>query len=323
MIYEIFPTTAEHIIGATDAVLLKNDGCDENFVSLFLDVPVDSAKNSLKMGQQLGLIKLDTSNNLYYPVYPFSTYLVTSKEQQKSAIIRIFLEQYAPYKTFKNRLIVTGLAHTAAEQVRVYYGLSAHRDSIKDTITSLGTYAQSLVSEGAGLYKISEVVGEREDYLLRINEIVSEREKAEIQVRKLIGEKAQNWVDATQTLEPLITGYQKLADSQQDSRSPILYAGNAFESFLVKLANHYGVSLNGVTGINSKIDKLSTGGYLKTKHKFMAKYLGHIRNACDHGVDSEIGQAWDISNKTSHEYVHITMTCIEVIVDSVDGIFRV
>lgn len=141
--------------------------------------------------------------------------------------------------------------------------------------------------------------------------------------KTLIGDRAQNWIDKIETLEPLITAYQKLADSAQDSRSPILYAGNAFESFLVKLAQHYNVNLANASGINSKVDTISNSGFIKTKHKFMSKYLGHIRNACDHGLDGEIGQAWSISPKTSHEYVHITMSCIDVMVDSVFGIFRV
>lgn len=187
MAYEIFPTTAEHIVSSTDAVLLKNTGCDENFVAAFLDVPTDTARNALLMSSQLGLVKFNRDDSLFYPVLPFSTYVVTSREQQKSAVVRVLLEQYEPYKLFKNRLMVTGLVHTAAEQVRVYFGLTAHRDSIKDTLTSLGTYAQSLVSEGAGLYRLSEIVGDRVEYLLHFGGIASDREKAEIIVRKLIG----------------------------------------------------------------------------------------------------------------------------------------
>lgn len=323
MPYEIFPTTAEHVIGITDAVLLANTGCDENFVARFLDIPLDSAKNALNMGEQIGLITFDSSASVYLPSFPFAKYLVTSNEQQKATIIRLLLEQYEPYKSFKRRLVVTEFADMASQQVKVQFNLNAHRDEIKNTITSLGTYAQSLISEGAGLYKIAEQTFNKADYLLRLNEIVSQREKAEIIVRKLIGEQAQEWVDNTQTLEPLITAYQKLSDAEADSRSPVLYAGNAFESFLVKLANHHGVSLNNASGINSKLDAIASAHHLMTKHKFMGKYLGHIRNACDHGTDQEIGQAWQISPKTSHEYVHVTMSCIESIIDALNGIYKI
>ncbi|MEG6573598.1 hypothetical protein V6C31_03470 [Caldibacillus debilis] len=321
MTFEIYPTTAEHIINATDAVLLKRNGCDENFVASFMDVPDETARNALRMAEQIGLVKL--CQNLYYPLCPFATYLATGNEKQKAIVIRLLLEQYEPYRLFKERLIVTGFVQAASEQIRVFFGMSAHREVIKNTLTSLGTYSQSLLSEGAGLYRVAEEVRERADYILGMNEIVSQKEQADIIVRKLLGPNASSWIDPSDTLEQLVIAYLKLSDSKNDPRGPILYAGNAFESFLVKFADHHNVSLQGATGINSKIDKLNAAGKLNTKHKFMGKYLGHVRNACEHGIDPEIGQSWQISQKTSHEYVHLTMTCIEIMVDSLSGVYRV
>lgn len=319
MDYEIYPTTAEHIVGATDVVLLKNKGCNIDFVASFLDIPPESAKNACKMAEQLGLVKTNGHGDIFYPDFPFASYLVTSNEQQKSAIMRLVLEQYEPFKTFKNRLIVVGLMQTAAEQTKIFHNLSAHRDVIKDTITSLGTFSQSLVSKGAGLYTIAELPSERNEFLLRIKDVVANRERAEIVVRQLLGEKAQSFIDTLDVLEPLITSYQKLSDSKIDPRSPILYAGNSFESFLVQVAKEKGVKLERAHGINAKIDRLGNEGHILKKHKFMSKYLGHIRNACDHGVDEDIGESWTITEKTSHEYVHVTMSCIANIVESMDG----
>lgn len=187
----------------------------------------------------------------------------------------------------------------------------------------MGTYAQPLNSEGAGLYKIAELNSADADYLSYINDIVSEREKATILVCKLLGERAQEWVDQNDTLHPLITAFQNLSNCQNDSRSPILYAGNAFESFLVKLATHHSVSLTGATGINAKIDAIARANFLNTKYKFIGKYLGHVRNACDHGIDTEIGQAWNVCPETSREYVRVTITCIKNIVESLNGNFCV
>lgn len=323
MAYVILPTTAEHVIGATDAVLLKNTiGCDSQFISSFLDVPIVVSDNALKMAEQIGLIKFDCSSNLYYPNSPFATYLVTSNDKQKATVIRLLIEQYEPYKIFKERLWVTGLVDVASEQVKTYFHLTSHRDEIKNTIISLGTFTHSLISEGAGLYRVAEIDNGQVDFLLKFDEIVSQREKAEIIVRKMFNQNALSFMDNVETLEPIITAYQKLCTSKTDSRSPILYAGNAFESFLVNYANHFHVSLVGKTGVNSKIDAIASNtNNMTTKHKFMGKYIGHIRNSCDHGVDSEIGQSWNISERTSHEYVHVVITCINNLSNFLKGNF--
>lgn len=322
MAYEILPTTAEQIISATDAVLLKN-GCDAQFVSSFLDIPEDVSGNALIMAQQIGLVNFDNTTNLFHSVSPFATYLVTCNDKQKAIVIRLLIEQYEPYKFFKERLWVTGLADVASEQVKICYALTSHRDVIKNTIISLGTFAQSLISEGAGLYRVAEVDRSEVNFLLKFDEIISQREKAEIIVRKLINKDALSFIDQEETLNPIITAYHKLHECKTDSRSPILYAGNAFESFLIKYSNHYHIDLTGKTGINSKIDKIANDGKMTTKHKFIGKYIGHIRNSCDHGVDTEINQSWNISEQTSHEYVHIVITCINNLANYLKGNFTV
>ncbi len=75
---DIFPTTAENVIVATDAVLTKVQGCDESYVADFMDVPLINARNALGMAKELGLIELQTNGN-YYPLKPFSIYLVCCK----------------------------------------------------------------------------------------------------------------------------------------------------------------------------------------------------------------------------------------------------
>ena len=78
----------------------------------------------------------------------------------------------------------------------------------------------------------------------------------------------------------------------KSSRAPIVHAGNAVESFLSQLAAHHGVNVQNAHGINAKVDVLAKANHLLSKHKFMVKYLGHVRNAADHGVDAEIGTQW-------------------------------
>src|SRR5450759_5134503 len=153
---QIFQTTAENIIASVDAVLTKPSGCDLTYVAQFMDVPSINAENALKMANELGLVRIDPTTGDYFPQEPFAIYLVSGKDSQKAAVLRVVLEKYEPYKAFKTRLEITGIASTAAEQVKLIFGLTPHREEIKDTLISIGTFAQSLVSEGAGLFRPKE-----------------------------------------------------------------------------------------------------------------------------------------------------------------------
>jgi hypothetical protein len=273
-----------------------------------LDIPeVPNASNAIRMAEQLGLVASNRAGE-YIPSFPFAVYLVTSELQHKAAIIRLVLEQYAPYKTFKTRLKISGLAPEAANQTRAIHNIASHRNEILSTFISLGTYTNSLISEGAGLYKVSE--NATVDYLSVINEIVQNRESAEQYVRRRMGVEAAEWVDQQEVLSHLVTAYQRAAFVGDDPRAPIVHAGNAVESFLVQVANHFTVNIQNAHGINAKADRIGQANNLTTKHKFMIKYLGHVRNAADHGVDQEINQAWDISQHTAIEYVYIAHSVI-------------
>lgn len=320
MPFEIYITTAEDIIGSTDAALQQQTGVDEQLVADFLDIPLDNARNAILMAEQLGLVELE-QNTGYKAIFPYAEYLVTSIPNHKATILRLVLEHYRPYKIFKFRLGITENVQEAANQVRALFSINAHRNDIASTFVSLGTYTNSLVSEGAGRYQ--EAGEPQEEYLLIVNDVIQNREIAEAFIRKKIGDEAANWIDLQEVLNPLVTAYQRAALADNDPRAPIVYAGNAIESFLSQIATYHAVNIAGAHGINAKADRLSQANQLSTKHTFMLKYLGHIRNAADHGLDAEIGQSWTIMPKTSIEYVHVAQSVIAAVVASINGNFIV
>jgi hypothetical protein len=303
---DIYPTTAENVIAATDAVLTKVQGCQDAYVAEFMDVPQVNAQNALGMACQLGLIELQ-ADGTYCPMQPFAVYLVTARDTQKAAVLRLVLENYAPYQAFKYRLAVTGLASIAAEQVKVMYSLLRHRDEIKDTLISLGTFAHSLITEGGGLFKPADFDMQKAGFIEIASEVAIDRALAETQIRTRLGNETTDWISYQEVFSPLTTAFQELRSG--NSHSPIVFAGNAVESFLVQLGNHYTVNLAGATGINSKVERFAAN-QIRTKHKNMLKYLGHIRNAADHGVDPEIGASWTVSRETAIEYVNVALSTI-------------
>lgn len=317
MSFEVYRTTAEHVIGAVDAALQKTDGVDEQLVTNFLDTTGDSGRSALRMAVQLGLLKEDPSDT-YIVNSPCTVYLSTCSRDQKSAVLRYVLEQYQPYRTFKTRLNVnTGVPVNAAGQTRALYDISAHRDVIVHTFVSLGTYTNSILSQGGGLYLASE--DNSTSYLDILTEVIEDREKAESAVRSYIGHNEANWLNQETVLSPLVTAYQRLTAIVEDQRAPILHAGNALESFLSQIAQNYTVDLRGANGINAKVEKLLESGTLAKKHGFMCKYLGHIRNAAEHGDDPNIGAPWQVCINTAIQYVHVAQTTISAIVKRKDG----
>lgn len=312
MSFEVYPTTAESIVGATDAALQLPHGVTEEVISQFLDVPPPSARNALKMATQLGLLE-EIKAGVFTPRHPLAAYLVSGSLPARAAILRLVLEQYPPYKTFKQRLAVAGLAPDAATQTRALHQISAHREDILNTFVNLGTYSNSLISEGAGLFKPNE---DKPDIFLSVAaDAIDSKEAAELQVRRQLGAEASAWVSQQEVLDHLVTAYQRAASAKHDPRAPIVHAGNAIESFLVQLATAATVNLQNASGINAKADALHKAKTIATKHFNMLKYLGHVRNAADHGTDPDpaIGCTWIIAPSTAVQYVHVAISTIAAI----------
>lgn len=307
MTFEVYPTSAENIIGVTDACLQKPSGVDVALAADFLDTTQDYARDALLMACQLNLVQQQPSG-VFVPASQCTVFLCTASRESKAAVLRYVLEQYEPYRTFKTRLALTGVVGEAATQSKALHQVGAHRQVVMTTFIDLGTYAQSLVSEGGGLYRPRE--DDPKSFLQILNKVMQDRATAELQVYRRMGAQAADWVDAQSVFSPIVTAYQRAGHSEQDPRAPIVHAGNAVESFLSQLAGHYGVNVQNAHGINAKVDALARANQLATKHKFILKYLGHVRNAADHGIDAEVGHEWDICQNTALEYVHVAQTII-------------
>ena len=131
---------------------------------------------------------------------------------------------------------------------------------------------------------------------------------------KQLGTDAQALVSRDQVVIPLADALRRAQGA--DARGAVMQAGNAVESFLSELAARRGINLAGKTGINSKIDEIKRTDVSKmpSKLSFMGKYLGHIRNAADHGADPETGAQWEIRESTGIEYAFVGCSFIAAVV---------
>lgn len=296
--------TAELVVQTVEAVHAQGEATVDDVAS-FCDLSKGQVENALFLAVDLGLVKLGGTK--YSEASPLARFLSTPDDSRKAALMRIVLESYEPFVVFRTRLSATNSVDTAAQQTKASLDLGAHREEIKDTLISLGTFAGALTSQGGGRYVAS-------DQLLAIQiqslaQAANDNASAEAIIRKRIGPLVDK-VDRLEVIMPLATALLKSKDG--DAKGSVVDAARAVESFLARLADRKAVVLTGANGINQKLDKFRPDNKLPKKIVEAAKYLGQIRNAADHGidVDPEVSSVWQIQDTTGQYYVFVTCSFI-------------
>jgi hypothetical protein len=296
--------TAEQTVAAVEAVQV-NGVTPLSFVEKFCDLSTQQATNALSLAVDLGLLA-ETGGD-YVVSSPLARFVTTPDESGKAAVLRIMLETYDPFIVFRNRLAATGLADTAAQQTKTMLNLTAHREEIKDTLISLGTYTSALRSLGGGRYAVQRE--EAPNQLLNLAKVCDDVASAEARIRAQVGHAADT-VSRQDVLMPLASALMKAASSK--GIEAVTEAGKAVESYLAELAGRMGVTLTGASGIIQKFDRFRTGNKLPKKIVEASKYLGQIRNAADHGrdTDPDVNAVWKIQATTALEYVFVACSII-------------
>lgn len=310
MSYNIVLTTAEDIVAVVDAVIAKGSEATKDFIAEFTGIATDDqVLKALQMACELQLIIFDATQNCYRsPSYLAKKLVSAATDEQKAVFMRLILEQYEPYNTFKTRYGFTKSIELACRQTKTLHAMSSNERDIKNTLISIATYAKALKSEGANLYSFVEDM----NAVFVIDTALRSANITENSLRSYWGENLYTFVNTTNVFEPLVEALQKANAATIDVRSVVVCAANAFESFLADYAVRKGVSLSGKNGIIQKRDALSS--HISKKHRGMIEFVGQVRNAADHGADpDESNQVWTISNETASMYPCIIAALIKVI----------
>jgi hypothetical protein len=297
-------STAELVMQVTEAIQAAGEA-DSTFVQSFCDLSASQADKALELAADLGLVKLNAGK--YTSANPLVAFVATPEESRKAALLRAVLESYEPFIVFRNRLTATNSADTAAQQTKATLALDAHREEIKDTLISLGTYTSALLSRGGGRY--TAPTQELDNPLQALAAAANDQATAETIIRSQIGQRADQ-LDRVEVLVPLANAL--LNARAHKTNDAIADSARAVESFLARLATRLTVNLIGANGINQKLDKFRQGNHLPKKVVEAAKYLGQVRNAADHGidVDPEVGNVWQIQESTAIQYVFVACSFI-------------
>lgn len=319
MPFNIVQTTAEDIIGVVDAVLARPGNCNKAFVSEFADISSTQADNALQMAVEMKLID-STAPDVFSSSSQLGKLIVSSRnDENKAAILRLVLEQYEPYITFKSRYRYSGSLDTAAKQTKSLYSMGSGYKEIKNTFINIATYAKSMINDGAGSYKLNE---DDVSYVEILNLALKFKSNDEHALQQQLGQAVYDYLDKVNVYSPLSDAFSKIQSSSIEYKPIILYAGNAFESFLLQIANDNTISLQGKSGVIQKCEALSS--ILSKKHRGMIQYLGQVRNAADHGTDpDEDGKTWVISEDTAMMYPLLVASLIKDIYNYQHGTIMV
>ena len=285
MSYNIVLTTAEDIVAVVDAVIAKGSEAAKDFIAEFTGIATDDqVLKALQMACELQLIVFDSSRGCYgSPSFLARKLVSASSDEQKAVFMRLILEQYAPYNTFKTRYGFTKSIELACRQTKTLHMMTSNERDVKNTLISIATYAKALKSEGANLYSFVEDV----DAVGIIEAALCSANITENSLRTYWGENLYTFVNTSNVFAPLVEALQKTHSGTMDVRSIVVCAANAFESFLADFSK---------------------------KHRGMIEFVGQVRNAADHGADpDENNQVWTISNETARIYPCIIAALIKAI----------
>lgn len=299
-------TTAEHVIGAVEAVVVNGNPMALALIADFLGTTPAHATAALEMAIELGLLSLNGAN--YTVASPLCRF--TAIPEQKAALLRVLIESYRPFIVFRERLVATADLTVAAQATKVVCALPAHRDEIKETLISLGTFSRALVPEGGGHYQLE--AASLVNALQVIASAAKDMATAEGRIRDQLGPTAEAALAPQRDAIIVPLADALIRANNRDGAGAVQQAGNAVESHIAAMAGRMAVDLTGANGIMEKLAKFGVAPrHLPRKLIHIGSYLGAIRNAADHGPDADINnQPWEIRDATGLEYVFVACSFI-------------
>lgn len=299
--------TAEQVVATVEAVVALSSDASLPRVAEFTDLREETARAALALAADLGLLDPDQDN--LRVANPICRLLRTPSDKQKAAVVRVVLESYEPFLVFREELQASGDVTVAANRTKARLDLAAHREDVKSTILGLATYSGALIAgQGTQYQRDNESFS---SLILELAAGAADQAAAIHEIREQIGNEAANSTSHDNVISPLAAALRQAA--AELGREAVVNAGNAVETFLQECAARHATDLTGANGINAKIDRLKAAGHMPTKLSFNGKYLGHLRNAADHGVDAEVDDAWEISKATGLNFVLVATAFIRAV----------
>jgi hypothetical protein len=308
-------TTAEHVLAVSEAVTVYPLGATVAQMAAFIDITPAQAEAALELAVELTLLSVDAQGK-YVTKSSLCRFLSSRDQAVKSTVLRVVLETYPPFISFRERWLATADLAKAANQSCQLHGLSLHRDAMKETLVSLATFAGVFLTSGGGRYELADET--QTNPLAAMSQACKDTASAEQRVRMQLGPDASQSVSKTEVIDPLVTALLKCTQPNS-ARDSVVAASNAVESFLFQEGKAKDLTVATAHGINAKLQLFKTASLIPDKLLKVGGYIGHVRNAADHGTDPEIGLAWSIQQNTGIEFAFISCSFISNLYAHLNG----
>lgn len=274
----------------------------------FTDLPIPTVEAALELATDVELLTVNGS--VFASASPLCRLLRTPQDREKVAILRVMIESYEPFLIFREELEATKDVTVAAQRTKAKLDLNCHREQVKETLLSLATYSGALTGGHGAHYE-----PDASDIAALLNELAAGSQEiagATQTIREELGRDAAGQVDDDQVIRHLADGLRHAAAGS--GREAVLQGGIAVENYLTSVSTHHGTNIANANGINAKMSRLVEARHYPKKLENVCKYLGHVRNAADHGSDAEIGAPWDVSELTGRNYIFVAVVFIRSMV---------
>ena len=302
-----FQATAEQVVTVSEAVVALGGG-EVAEIATYTDLPPSTVGVALKLATDVEL--LTEKDGVFSSASPLCKLLRTPQDREKVAILRVMIESYDPFLVFREELEATNDVTVAAQRTTARLELDCHREEVKQTLLSLATYSGALTGGHGANYErdASDISTLLDELAAGAQEIAGATQT----IREKLGRNAAGQVDDEQVIRHLADGLRHaIADA---GREAVLQGGVAVENFLTSISAHYGTNIANAHGINAIMSCLVQAGHYPTKLQNVCRYLGHVRNAADHGTDNDIGAPWDVSALTGRNYIFVAVAFIHSMV---------
>lgn len=311
--------TAEQVAEVAEAIAMAGSAVNANAIVAYLNHPPQIVENALVVAAALGLVVKD--GDAYEPNPPFGFYFAEATDSRRIDVLRFALEAFPAYRFFKQRIALHSDPSKAAREVKHRFGFTNHEGEIRETLVSLGQFSGSLVYATDTGYVVA-TSDEADAFLAAAEQISLAGASVEDFIRESLGAEGYAYVQDEEAgiVTHVRSALHKVVAGERD-RSAVVHIGNAAENFLIKVAHGANpvVDLSNATGVTSKAQHLKDQHVIADKHMGYFRFLGHLRNAADHGQDPDVNMEWDISPETVQLGALTLLAAIRTVVTLVVG----
>jgi hypothetical protein len=292
---ELPQCTAEQVTEVAEATAIAGSPLSAAAIATYLNHPPQTVERALAVADALGLVVKTGSD--FEPKTPFGFYFSEATDSRRIDVLRFAPEAFPTYRFFKQRVSLHHDTLKAAREVKHRFGYENHEGEIRETLVSLGQFSGSLIY-GTDTGYVVAISGEAETFLAAAEQISLVGASVEDFIRESLSDEAYAYVQDEEAgiVTHLRSAVQKVVAGELE-RSAVVHIGNAAENFLIKVADgaNPGVDLSKATGVTSKAQYLKDKKVIADKQMGYFRFLGHLRNAADHGQDPDVNMEWSIS----------------------------